>query len=523
MNNKIEYSRILIVDDALSNLDLMKSVLQDDQLKIASAKDGKSALLKVRAYHFDLILLDIILPDIDGFEVCRQMKNRSLNEDTPVIFLTGMQDKENLIKGFRLGAVDFIRKPFLDEELRARVNLHLSLKQTQKELIQARDIAERALREKSLFLANMSHEIRTPLNGIVGMTDIMADTDLNKQQKEYLDIINISSDTLLTIINDILDFSKIEAGQVVLEKIDYDLKKELEKIYKLFVYQSREKHIELSLDIDPDTPVFLQGDPTRLRQILVNLINNAIKFTSKGSVHVFVKLEQQLDDEVELLFLIKDTGIGISSENQEKLFHSFTQADASTTRKFGGTGLGLAISRQLVLLMNGKIGVESVLGQGSEFWFTIRNSLSLGGRPAVSRNYNGNRDQQQRKLKILLAEDNKINQKVFLLIIERLGYEVVLAGNGKEAVAFFEEDSFDLILMDIQMPVMDGVEATCKIRRMERKKADGSHIPIIAMSANQFREDVEQWMQSGMDDHLGKPFKSDDLQEAINQNVLLKK
>ncbi len=520
MNKTSEPSRILIVDDMPINLELMKSILFGKEYMIVTSKTGTSAMAKANANVFDLILLDIVLPDIDGFEICRQIKNGTKNQETPIIFLTAQREKESIIKGFQLGAVDYILKPFSDEELLARVNLHLALKKTQEELKEARNVAEGLAKAKAMFLANMSHEIRTPLNGIVGMVDILKNTDLDEQQKEFLDIVDVSSENLLMIINDILDYSKIEAGQIAFEKIKFNIRQEIDEVKKLLYYKSNEKKLEFSIEVDSKVPKMLLGDPLRLKQVLINLSNNAIKFTTEGFVKIKVSLEKAIVQQYKLYFEVQDSGIGISKENQKKLFQSFSQADASTTRKYGGTGLGLAISKKLTQLMNGEIGVNSVEGEGATFWF---NAVFDGAEIVSAKDeVNESADIQeidQMKLKILLAEDNIINQKVCVLNIRKLGHEVIAASNGIEAVELFANMNFDMVLMDIQMPGMNGLEATKAIRKMEKENGVDKKVPIVAITANLFKDDVKKFLNNGMNDHLGKPFKPSDLEMVIQKNL----
>lgn len=516
MTDNKKYPKILIVDDVAVNIDLMKSILEENNYLIAAARNGRSALAKTQAHVFDLILLDIVLPDIDGFEVCRQIKAGSMNRETPVIFLTAQRDEESLVRGFRLGAVDYVLKPFSAEELRARVELHISLKRAGEELKKARDIAEEAANAKAMFLANMSHEIRTPLNGIVGMIDILRQTDLDDQQREYLSIIDISSETLLMIINDILDFSKIEAGHISFEKISFNIRNELDDVYKVLAYGAKQKKLELSVQVSPDVPTNVEGDPFRLKQVLINLINNAIKFTQKGFVRVYVSMMRTNGQQDTIRFEVQDSGIGISPENQKKLFKSFSQADPSTTRNFGGSGLGLAISKRLVQMMKGEIGVTSEEGNGSMFWFTValeQAATNSPGKKEVQRKH------ETRPLKILLAEDNLINQKVSTINISKLGHQVQVAGNGLQAVEMFSNGAFDLILMDVHMPTMDGHEATTEIRRIEQQRNESHPVPIIAMTATIYEEDIRSFYRWGMNDYLGKPFKSVDLMQVIERNI----
>ncbi len=521
MEEKNTPSRILIVDDMPVNLDLMKSILSTEDYAIVTSKNGMSAMAKANANVFDLILLDIVLPDIDGFEICRQIKTSSKNQDTPIIFLTAQREKESIVKGFKLGAVDYILKPFSEEELLARVSLHLSLKQTQEELKKARNVAEGLAKAKAMFLANMSHEIRTPLNGIVGMIDILKQTSLSEQQMDYVDIVDISSENLLMIINDILDYSKIEAGQIAFEKIKFNIRHEIDEVRKLLYYKSTQKNLEFRIEVENNVPEMLLGDPLRLKQVLINLSNNAIKFTTEGFVKIKVKLGKAMVQQYKLLFEVQDSGIGISPQNQRKLFQSFTQADASTTRKYGGTGLGLAISKKLTQLMNGDIGLNSVEGEGSTFWFTAifdgAEIMNVNENAEIGRKF---ASLDQLKLKILLVEDNVINQKVCVLTIKKLGHEVIAVNNGIEALELYAKTNFDMILMDIQMPGMDGLEATEEIRKIEKEKNVEKKIPIIAITANMFKEDVKKFLANGMNDHLGKPFKPSELDEIIRRNLI---
>lgn len=517
MKDSNQTSKILIVDDVQLNLDLMKEILSEKDYLIATAINGKSAIAKAKAHKFDLILLDVILPDIDGFEVCAHLKSNPQTQDVPIIFLTAKREKESIIKGFQLGAVDYIPKPFSREELLARVNLHLTLRRAQDELILSKELAESAAKAKAIFLANMSHEIRTPMNGIVGMVDILKRTKLTAEQLEYLDIIEISGENLLMIINDVLDFSKIEAGQITFERIRFNITDEVNEVIKILRYKAVQKQLVLSFEIDPDVPPLLIGDPLRLKQVLINLCNNSIKFTSEGSVCIHVKLKEINDSAVRLLFEVQDTGIGISPENQLKLFKSFSQADVSTTRKFGGTGLGLAISKNLVQLMNGSIGIISEEGKGAVFHFDCEFGLSSQNLSEADARELEDSVQLDKKLKILLAEDNVINQKVAVLNLNKLGHSVLVVPDGMQAFEKFISEKPDLIFMDIQMPVMDGVEATAKIREWELQNNVVNRVPIVAMTANTLKSDKELFITSGMDDYLSKPFNVSELIRLLSR------
>ncbi|MBF0294878.1 MAG: response regulator, partial [Magnetococcales bacterium] len=512
--------KVLVVDDLVANARILEQLLAPEYVVLV-ANNGATALELAATRRPDLVLLDVMMPGMDGYEVCRRLRAQETTRDILVIFVTARDEAADETRGFELGAVDYIVKPYSRPVVLARVRNHLDLKRHRdtmqamlQDLAQAKLRAEEASRAKSGFLANMSHEIRTPMNSIIGMTELVLETTTDPTHQKYLATATSSARHLLGVINDILDLSKIESGKLQLESLVFDLRQVVEESLATMRVLAVSKNLALTASVEESLPCCRLGDPTRLRQVLMNLLGNAIKFTQLGSVTVRVEGAPE-----GVLFMVRDTGIGIPEDRRGSIFDSFTQADQSTTRKYGGTGLGTTISREIVERMGGRIWLTSVVNQGTTFFFCLplpeaRMMGHCQERRQVGRRCSGV-GVMRTPLHILLADDVETNRTLATIRLEQRGHRVTQAEDGLQVLDAVRVQAFDVILMDLQMPNLDGLAATRAIRDMEAASGGGSHVPIIALTARSMLEDRDACLAAGMDEYISKPIDFVQLNEVL--------
>lgn len=511
--------RALYVEDAHDQQLHLCAQMREWGMEVDAFDSADDAWNAIREKSYDILICDIVL---GGHMTGSRFINRIRRQPAPlgnilILATSAFDNAARRIELFHLGIDDYVAKPILPLELKARIQNLLVRKRSEEALLLAKLRAEEASRAKSTFLANMSHELRTPMSAIMGMTRLALRNATNPTQKEQLGKVDVASRHLLNVINDILDISKIEAGCLTLENARFRLGEAIENVASLVGHKAAEKGLELNIDLAAGLPnLGVIGDPMRLEQILLNLAGNAVKFTSEGSITLRCRIIADDSESLLLRWDVIDTGIGVAAENQEKLFTAFEQADTSITRRYGGTGLGLAISKRLVHMMGGEIGVDSAVGRGSDFWFTVRLSRASAeamGMPAMATLLPA----EQRLLdvyggaKVLVVEDEPVNQEVSRSLLEDAGLAVDLAEDGRVAVAMAGQQRYALIMMDMQMPNLNGLDATKAIR------AGSLNVdtPILAMTANAFEEDRQNCFDAGMNDFVAKPVIPEALYETI--------
>ncbi|MBD0392352.1 MAG: response regulator [Microcoleus sp. C1-bin4] len=534
--NKTEENKgnILIVDDTPENLQVLSATLLDRGYKVRGVINGKMALRAARAGSPDLILLDIKMPEMDGYEVCRQLKADPKTSEIPVIFISALDEVLDKVTAFQVGGVDFITKPFHVAEVLARIEHQLTIQRLKKQLLdrntelqqeiierkKAEEAAAAASLAKSQFVANMSHELRTPLNAILGFTEVMSrDSSLSDENLENLRIINRSGQHLLELINDVLDLSKIEAGIIALDERSFDLYQLLDTLEEMFQIKAETKNLQLKFFVQPDVPQYIKTDEKKLRVCLINLLGNAIKFTLDGGricLRVSLESKQQLaESEIYpnstsgepflIVFEVEDTGVGIAAAEIDTLFDAFVQTEAGRNAA-DGTGLGLTITKKYVQIMGGDIGFKSVLGEGTSFKFNIRVFPATSSEinvPTLQRAIGLEADQPI--YRILAIDDNQENRRLLVKMLQPIGFEVREAENGHQGVEIWESWQPHLIWLDTRMPVMDGFEAVRQIRAKEKQTQ--WRTVIIALTASTFEERKGEIIAAGCDDFVRKPFQ----------------
>lgn len=519
--------KLLIVDDRQENIVALEALLDRNDIQVITTTSPNEALKICWQQDIAIAMIDVQMPEMDGFELVEILKGNPRTKEILVLFVTAISmEVKYAVRGLSVGAVDYLFKPLDPYITSAKVDSFIQLVRSQREikqkneelrkyqqeLIAAKEQAEEGKKVKETFLANMSHEIRTPINGIQGIVHLLENTNLDAEQSKMVNLLKLSSESLLGIINDVLDISKIESGKFKIVRTEGSIRNLVSSVTGLLQFKAEERGIDLFLDIDPAVPAVVLVDGLRLNQILLNLVSNAIKFTEKGSVRLTAKIVNAKGNLVQIQFVVKDTGVGIEKEKFEKIFETFEQAASDTSHQYGGTGLGLAIVKKLAELKGGEISLESEVNKGTTFTFT--NWFQVVGTSVEKPIKSIDELPPLQGMRILVAEDNTINQFMIKKVLQRWSVDVDIVENGELALEKLKNGRYDLVLMDTNMPVMGGFEAIKRIRK--ELPANVKNIPVITLSAAVLDEDQKKAMEAGANDVVAKPFDLNVLHHKIS-------